>query len=121
MLQITHIKLKPKDCILLINYLGIQFTPQLFSTVSLPTTLGRLALPKVTSANCHHNKYEVNNPKVVSLSLTFYLQSSLPCLVDVANQTYQNRTKGFYIPPKVSGYSVYTSTFFNGFVPNQVR
>ena len=36
-LQTTHIELKPKDCILLVNYLGyIQFTPQLFPTVSIP-------------------------------------------------------------------------------------
>ena len=35
-------------------------------------------------------------------------------LVDVANQTDQTRTKGFYIPRKVSEYSVYNSTVFNG-------
>ena len=30
MLQTTHIKLEPKDYIFLINYLGIQFTHELF-------------------------------------------------------------------------------------------
>ena len=34
--------------------MGIQFTPQLFSTVSIPT---------VTISNHHQMKYEVNNPK----------------------------------------------------------
>ena len=36
MLQTIQIKLKPKDCIFLLKYLGINFTPQLFSTVSIP-------------------------------------------------------------------------------------
>ena len=85
----THIKLEPKDCILLVSNPGIQFAPQLFSTVSLPTRLGRLARPTVTSANRHYKKYEVNNPKVGSLSLTGWLKISLPCLVNVSNQTYQ--------------------------------
>ena len=40
-------------------------------------------------------------------------------LVGVANHTDQTRTKGFYIPCKVSGYSVYTSTVFNGFYTKQ--
>ena len=35
-------------------------------------------------------------------------------LVDVANHTDRTRTKGLYIPRKVYGYSVYTSTVFNG-------
>ena len=34
-------------------------------------------------------------------------------LVDVANYTDPTQTKGLYIPRKFSGYSVYTSTFFN--------
>ena len=34
MSKTTQIELEPKDCILLVNSLGIQFTPQLFSTVS---------------------------------------------------------------------------------------
>ena len=37
MLQTTQPKLKSKDFIFLVNYLGIQFTPQLFSTVSFQT------------------------------------------------------------------------------------
>ena len=35
-------------------------------------------------------------------------------LVDVANHTDLNRTKGLYIPRKFSGYLVYTSTVFDG-------
>ena len=35
-------------------------------------------------------------------------------LIDVANHTYRNQTKGLYITRKVSGYSVYTSTIFSG-------
>ena len=35
-------------------------------------------------------------------------------LVKVANHTDQNRTKGFFIPRKLSRYSVYTSTVLNG-------
>ena len=35
-LQTTQVKLKPKDCIFHGKSLYIQFTPQLFSTVSLP-------------------------------------------------------------------------------------
>ena len=34
-------------------------------------------------------------------------------LVDDANHTDQTQNKGLYIPRKVSGYSVYTSTVFN--------
>ena len=37
---------------------------------SFPKSLGLIAHSTVTSANPHHNKYEVNNPKVSSLSLT---------------------------------------------------
>ena len=70
MSQTTHIEIEPKDCIFLVNYLGIQFTPQLFSTVSFQTRQGRLARPTATSANRHQTKYEVNNRKVGSLSLT---------------------------------------------------
>ena len=35
MLQNTQIELKPKDCILLVKSMGIQFTPQLVSTLSI--------------------------------------------------------------------------------------
>ena len=54
------------------------------------------------------------NQRLSSLSLSGYLQRYRPCLVDVSNHTYQTRTKGLYIPRKFSGYSVYTSNFFNG-------
>ena len=37
MSQTTKIILKPKDCIFLVNYPCIQFTPQLFSTLLLQT------------------------------------------------------------------------------------
>ena len=68
MLQTTQIKLEPKDCVLLVNYLGyIQFTPQLFSTVSSPTRLGRLARPTVTSANRHQKNMKSTTQKVSSL------------------------------------------------------
>ena len=70
MLLTTQIELKTKDCILLVNNLGIQFVTQLFSTMLFPTRLGRLVRPTVTNENRHQNKYEVNNPKVSSLSLT---------------------------------------------------
>ena len=102
MLQTTQIELKPKYCVFFVNSLGyIQFTPQLFSTMSSPTRLGRLACQIITSTNYHQTKYKVNNPKVGSLSLTGQLQGSLPCLVDVANHTYRTQTKGFYIPRKI--------------------
>ena len=42
----------------------------MFSTKSLPTKLGKLAPPIVTSANRHQDKYEVNNPNVGSLLMT---------------------------------------------------
>ena len=71
MSKTTYIELEPKDCVFPVNSLGyIQFTPQLFSTVSSPTRLGRLARPKVTGANSHCKTYEVKNPKVGSISLT---------------------------------------------------
>ena len=35
-------------------------------------------------------------------------------LIDVSNHTDQTQTKGFYNSRKVSEYSVYTATFFNG-------
>ena len=89
MLQTTQIKLKSRDIAFLVNYLGyIQFTPELFSTVSFLTRLGRLAHPKITIANPHQKKYKVNNPKVGSLSLTGSLQGYLPCFVNVANHTH---------------------------------
>ena len=62
-----------------------------------PTRLGRLARPTVTRENRHQKKYEVNNPKVSIILLTGYLQSSLPCLVNIANHTDQNRIKVLYI------------------------
>ena len=34
--QIIHIKLKPNYCIFLVKSMGIQFTPKLFSMVSIP-------------------------------------------------------------------------------------
>ena len=40
-------------------------------------------------------------------------------LVNVANYTDKTWTKGLYIPRKVSGYSVYTSTFWNGVYTKQ--
>ena len=49
MFQTTHILLEQKDCIFLVNYLGIQFTTELVSYVSSLTRLYRLALPTVTS------------------------------------------------------------------------
>ena len=67
-----------------------------------PTRLGRKPLPKVTGANCHQDKYEVNNSKVSSLSLPGYLQSSLPCLINVSNHAYQTQTKGLYNPRKIN-------------------
>ena len=38
-------KTQPKDCILLVNYLGIQFTPQLFSAVSIPNKVRYISSP----------------------------------------------------------------------------
>ena len=40
-------------------------------------------------------------------------------LVDVANHTNLTWTKGLYIPRKLSRYSVYTSTVFNGVYSKQ--
>ena len=78
MSQTTQIELEPKDCVFLVNYIGyMQFTPQLFSTVSSPTRLGRLARPTVTSANLHQTKYEVNNPKCKQFLLCGQLLSSV--------------------------------------------
>ena len=90
-----------RDSISLYNNLGIQFAPQLFSTESFPTRLGRQPRPTVMSANRHQNNYKVNNPNVGSLLLTGELQSSLPYLVDVANQTDQTQTKGLHITHKI--------------------
>ena len=53
--------------------------------------------------------------------MTGQFQSSLPCLVDVANQTDRTGTKRLYIPRKLSRYSVYNSTVFNCVFPNKVR
>ena len=39
MSQTAQIELEPKYCIVLVKSLGIQFTPQLFSTVSIPNKL----------------------------------------------------------------------------------
>ena len=82
----------------LYNTLGIQFAPQLFSTVPYPTRICRQLRLTVTGENHHQKKYKVNNSKVSSLSLPGYLKISLPCLINVANHTDQNRTKGLYIP-----------------------
>ena len=40
-------------------------------------------------------------------------------LVDVENHTDQTLTKGLYIPLKIYGYSVYTSTIFIGVYTEQ--
>ena len=50
----------------------------------------------------------------------WYGVSKRGCLVNIANHTDQTWTKGVYIPRKFSGYSVYTSTVFNGVVPNKL-
>ena len=122
MSQTTHIKLETKDCVFPVSSVGfVKFTYQLFSMVSSPTRLGRLARPTVTSANHHQTKYEVKNPKLGSISMNGQLQSSCPCLVDVSNHIDQTRTKVLYITCKLSRYSVYTSTVFNGVVSNKVR
>ena len=122
MLLTTYIELESNNCVFLVNYLVyIQFASQLFSTVLFSTRLGRLARPTFTSANCRQIKYEVKNPKLGSLSLKGQLHISLPCLVNVANRTDQNRKTGLYIPRKLSRYSVYNSTVFNSVVPNKFR
>ena len=110
-----------KDCIFLINNLGIQFATQLFSTVPYPTRLGRQPRPTVTGAKLHQTKNEVNNPNVGSLLLTGYLQSSLTYLVNVANHTDQTRTKVLYVPRKLSRCSVCPSIVFIGAISNKVR
>ena len=45
MSQTTHIKLKPKDCILFVKSLYIQVTPQLFSTASIPNKVRQTSTP----------------------------------------------------------------------------
>ena len=49
----------------------------------------------------------------------WYVVSKSGHLVDVANHTYRTQTKGFYIPRKIPGYSVYTSTVFNSVYTKQ--
>ena len=56
-----------RDTISSYNNLGIQFAPQLFSTVSSTTKLGRLARPTVTSANRHQKNKDSEAQKVSSL------------------------------------------------------
>ena len=80
----------------LVNNLGIQFAPQLFSTELLPTRLVILARPTVTSASHHQKKYEVNNSKVSSLLLTCYIQSYLPCLINVTNNISNSNQRIVY-------------------------
>ena len=54
MMKTTQINQEQMDFVLLVNYVGyIYFTPQLFSTVSSPKRLGRLARPTVTGAKGH--------------------------------------------------------------------
>ena len=72
--KITQIELKPKDCIFLVKSLAIQFTHQIISVVSIQNKERKPIFPIVTSANFHQTKYEVNNPKVISLSLNFWIQ-----------------------------------------------
>ena len=55
--QTTQIKLELKDCIFLVNYLGIQLTPKLFSTLLFQKNRGKLERPTVTSAKRHQTKY----------------------------------------------------------------
>ena len=52
-------------------------------------------------------------PQMSSHYWCCYLMLDLLHFVDVANHTYQTHTKGLYIPCKLFGYSVYTSTVFN--------
>ena len=85
-----------RNPISLLNNLGIQFVPQLFSTESFPTRLG-----SVKSENRHQKKYEVNNLNVGILLLTGLLQIYFPCLVNVDNHIDQTQTKGLYIPRKI--------------------
>ena len=48
-----------------------------------------------------------------------YLILGLFRLVDITKHTYWNQTKGLYILRKLSRYSVYTSTSFNGVYTQQ--
>ena len=54
-----------------------------------------------------------------NFTVYWYVVSKRGRLVNVANHTYLTRTKGLYIPRKVSGYSVYTSTVYNGVYTEQ--
>ena len=45
--QTTQIELEVKDCIFLVNDLGIQFTPQLFSTVNIPNKERYTSAPNI--------------------------------------------------------------------------
>ena len=68
MSQTTQIKLEPKYCVFLVSSLGyIQFTPQLFSTMSSPTRLGILEQPTFTSANRHQKNTKSTTQKVSGL------------------------------------------------------
>ena len=64
-------------CLVDVNIIGIQFTPQLSSTVQFPARYGRIARPIITSASRHQPKYKVNNQKSKQSLLCGQLKSSI--------------------------------------------
>ena len=89
--QTTHIKLEPKDCILLVKSLGIQFTPQLFSTVSIPNKV------RYTSTNNSH-KYKPSLEEIRSqkpkMSVVFLLVASFKARFWGQRRSLQRRNDG---------------------------
>ena len=63
MLQTTQIELGPKDFMLLANYLGIQFTPQLFLTVSIMNNIMQTRAPNSHKCKPSLDKIQSQQPK----------------------------------------------------------
>ena len=74
MSQITQIELEPKDCIFIVKSLGIQSTPQIFSTVSIPNKVRYTSAPNNVLVCVSFPCYHIANSNIV-------LSLSSSCLV----------------------------------------
>ena len=63
MSQTTYIELKPKGCIFLVDYLGIQSTPQLFSTVYITNKVRYTSAPNSQKYKPSPDKIRSQQPK----------------------------------------------------------
>ena len=80
--QTTQIELKSKDCILLLKYLGIQFTYQLFSMVYIPNKVWYTSAPNIYKCKPSPDEIRSQQPKRL---VVFHLVASFKALAPISS------------------------------------